>query len=137
MASRLPLRPIAVAAGGAVGSWLRWGTSADYPVAAGTFPVTTLVINVAGAALLGVVLVVLLDRRPSHPGWHALLGTGFLGAFTTFSTFAVEVVELTRTGDVVTAVVYATASVVLGLAAILLTMTATRRVTGVARPVVS
>lgn len=137
MAVRLPLRPMAVAAGGVVGSWLRWGAASAFPVAPGTFPLTTLGINVLGAGLLGVVLVALLDRPPPRTHWHALLGTGVLGAFTTFSTFAVEAVELTRTGRWPVAVAYLVASVVLGLAAVLLTMAATRRVLGVPGTAVS
>jgi CrcB protein len=128
---------VAVAVGGVVGSWLRWGTSAAFPVTSGTFPVTTLGINVLGAALLGVVLVAFLDRPPPRTHWHALLGTGVLGAFTTFSTFTVEAVELTRTGHWPVAVAYVVASMALGLGAVLLTMAATRRVLGVPRPVAS
>jgi CrcB protein len=134
VAARLSRTTVAVAVGGAVGSWLRWGTSSAFPVRSGTFPATTLAINVVGAALLGVVLVLLLDRRPARPGWHALLGTGVLGGFTTFSTFVVEAVELARAGDAVMAVSYVVASLVAGLAAILLTMGLTRRVVGLSPP---
>jgi CrcB protein len=128
---------VAVAVGGVVGSWLRWGAATEFPVTAGTFPVTTLGINVLGAALLGVVLVAFLDRTPPRTHWHALLGTGVLGAFTTFSTFTVEAVELTRIGHWPVAVAYLAASVVLGLVAVLLTMAATRRLLGVPRAVAS
>ena len=127
MAPRLPFRPAAVATGGVLGSWARWGVASAFPVKAGTFPVTTLAINVVGAALLGVVLVALLDRPPPRTGWHALLGTGVLGAFTTFSTFMVEAVELVRTGHALVALSYLVASLVLGMAAILLTLSFTRR----------
>lgn len=130
MAVRLPLRPLAVAAGGAVGSWLRWGASSAFPVSPGTFPVTTLAINVLGSALLGVVLVVLLDRSAPRTGWHALLGTGVLGAFTTFSTFAVESVELVRVGRWPVALAYVASSIGVGLAAVVVALAVTRRATG-------
>ena len=131
---RLPFRPLAVAIGGVLGSWARWGLAAAFPVAAGTFPVTTLAINVVGAALLGVVLVALLDVERPRTHLHALLGTGALGAFTTFSTFVVEAVELVRTGHAVVAGGYVAASLVAGLVAVLATMALTRRALGLAVP---
>jgi len=114
-----------------VGSWARWGVASAAPVAAGTFPTTTLVINVVGAALLGFVLVALLDVPPVHHRLHALLGTGVLGAFTTFSTFSVEAVELGRHGDVALAVGYVAASLALGVVAMLASLAGARRLLGV------
>jgi CrcB protein len=113
-----------------LGSWARWGLASAFPVAGGTFPVTTLAINVLGAALLGVVLVALLDREQPLTRLHALVGTGVLGAFTTFSTFTVESVELVRTGHPATAVGYVAISLSAGLGAVLATMALTRRVLG-------
>ena len=127
---RLPLRPFAVAMGGVLGSWARWGLASAFPVGRGTFPVTTLLINAVGAALLGVVLVALLDRGRPLTHLHALLGTGMLGAFTTFSTFTVEAVELVRTGHTATAVGYVGVSLAVGLTAVMATMALTRRVLG-------
>ncbi len=137
MAVRLPPRPLAVAAGGVVGSWLRWGVASAFPVAGGTFPVTTLAINVVGSAVLGAVLVTLLDRPPPRTHLHAFLGTGLLGAFTTFSTFTVEAVELVRTGHWPVAAAYLTASVALGLAAVLAAMVLVRRLLGAPPPTAS
>jgi CrcB protein len=119
-----------VAVGGVLGSWARWGLASEFPVSPGTFPVTTLAINVVGAALLGVVLVALLDRPAPRTHLHALLGTGVLGAFTTFSTWMVESVELVRTGHAATAVAYVVVSLVAGVAAVLATMAATRHLLG-------
>jgi fluoride exporter len=135
MAVRLPLRPLTVAAGGVVGSWLRWGAASAFPVASGTFPVTTFAINLVGAALLGIALVALLDVPRPRTHWHALLGTGVLGAFTTFSTLVVEAVELGRIGRWPVAVAYVVASLAAGLAAVLATLTLTRRVLGLTREV--
>jgi fluoride exporter len=109
-----PVRLAAVAVGGVVGTWARWGISATWPVRADRFPVTTMTINVVGALVLGVVLVALLDRRPARPLAHALVGTGVLGAFTTFSTLAVEVVVLTRLQRFWVAAAYLALSLVLG-----------------------
>lgn len=109
-----PTRLAAVAVGGAIGTWARWGISATWPVRPDRFPFTTLSINVLGAFLLGVVLVALLDRRPPRPVAHALLGTGVLGAFTTFSTLSVEVVVLIRLQRFWVASAYLASSLVLG-----------------------
>ena len=65
-----------------------------FPVEPNHFPTTTLVINLVGSALIGVVLVLFLDRRPPRLVTHSFLGTGILGAFTTFSTFAAELAGL-------------------------------------------
>ena len=120
--------------GGVLGSWVRWGLAAAFPVAAGTFPWTTFGINVVGAALLGIVLVALLDGSVPRTHLHALIGTGLLGTFTTFSTWMVESVELARTGHAAVAVAYVAVSLVVGVAAILLTMDLTRRALGRERP---
>lgn len=123
---------VGVAAGGAVGTALRWGVGSAWPVAAGTFPFTTLMINLVGSALIGVVIVLCLDRDPARPLMHSLLGTGLLGGFTTFSTFAVESTELLRTAHVGIAAVYVVGSVVGGLVCALAAMALTRRFAGVA-----
>ena len=132
---RLPARTFAVAAGGALGSWARWGISAGFRVLPGTFPVTTFAINVVGAAGLGIVVVLLLDRPAPRTHLHAFLGTGALGAFTTFSTFVVEAVELVRLGSIGVAAAYVVLSVAAGTAAVLATMALTRRVLGAVRAV--
>ncbi|CAN5688637.1 MAG: CrcB family protein [Iamia sp.] len=87
-----------VAAGGAVGSVLRWGVAAAWPTPAGGWGWSTVAVNLSGAFLLGLVLALLAGaaaRRGAAPRWHHLarlgLGTGLLGGWTTFSTLAVEV----------------------------------------------
>jgi fluoride exporter len=77
------------------------------------YPWATLGINVAGSCVLGGLLVA-TPRLPEQ--LSVALAVGLLGAFTTFSTFSVETLTLLRTGHVVAAISYATASVVLGLA---------------------
>lgn len=102
----------AVAAGGALGTLARVGVDRALPVAPGGWPVATLLVNVSGALLLGVVLTRVRDHRA-----RALLGTGVLGAWTTFSTFAVELDVLLRTRPLV-ALAYAATSVLAGLVAV-------------------
>jgi len=116
-----------IAIGGAFGSWMRWRLAVWFPVAPESFPTTTLVINLVGAALIGIVLVLYLDRHPQRLLLHSFLGTGILGAFTTFSTFTVETAELLRHSAAVTAVIYVIATVLGGVVATLASMRLTRR----------
>lgn len=116
-----PLSPralLVVGAGGAVGAVARYGLSRAFPVAAGTFPTTTFVINVAGAFVLAFLLETLVRRGAPEHWLRLLVGVGVLGAFTTFSTMATEIALLWRDGDGGIAVVYAAASVVTGVGAV-------------------
>jgi CrcB protein len=116
-----PLSPRAlliVAVGGAGGALARYGLARGFPVAAGTFPTTTFVINAAGAFLLAFLLEVLLRRGAPDHWLRLLVGVGVLGAFTTFSTMATEIALLWRDGEGGIAVVYAATSVVTGVVAV-------------------
>src|SRR3954469_11900362 len=75
------------------------------------FPYGTLVINITGSFLLGFVLTLIANRLVSDPGYRLLIGTGFLGAYTTFSTFSVDTLSLLERGDLLLALVNAGASV--------------------------
>lgn len=85
----------------------RWGIA---------FPWGTLLINVSGSFLIGLVLAVVASRFDNSPGARALLVTGFLGAYTTFSTFSFETVALGQRAAYLSAFTYALGSVVLGVA---------------------
>ena len=84
------------------------------PSGEGAFPVGTFVANISGAFLLGL-LMATLAGRPGPRVVRPLVATGFLGAFTTFSTFAVELVTLVDDEQVLMAVVYATATLAIGM----------------------
>ena len=121
-AARRPLLPPArsvalVAVGGAIGTAARYGVNRPFPVRAGELPMATFGENVVGAALLGLVVAILASRPTPSPGLRLLLATGTLGAFTTFSTLATEVVLLTRDSRVGLAFAYALATLAAGLAA--------------------
>lgn len=100
--------------GGAAGALVRVGLAA-LPWPDGGWPWTTLAVNLAGGFLLGL-LVGYLGRRPERERiLRPLLAIGFLGALTTMSSFALELVELSRDGRVVGALAYAVATVAGGL----------------------
>jgi CrcB protein len=129
MSERTRTRPAvlgAVAAGGALGASARYGVAQLVHVAPHTFPWATWWTNVTGSAALGVILVVLADRFPPAQYLRTFLATGFLGAYTTYSTFAVETNRLIRDGRAGLAIAYVGASLLGGLAAVGLGMLAGR-----------
>lgn len=113
-----PLPVLLVFVGGAVGTLARYEFS-QLP-APGGLPLPTFFVNIVGAFLLGVLLEGLLRRGPDA-GWRQntrlLLGTGFMGGFTTYSTFSVEVVTLTNNGRYAEGFGYAIVSLLCGVAA--------------------
>lgn len=111
-----PARYPVIAAGGAAGAAVRWAVATTLD-AGGGFPWATFVVNVAGCALLGLVLAEEWTHPASRLALHDLAGIGFCGGLTTFSTFAVEVVDLIDAGRTSLAVGYVLASVAGGLAA--------------------
>ncbi len=87
------------------------------------FPWATFAINVSGSVVLGFVAALCLNHPDeSRRNWYLLLGTGFCGGFTTFSTFSLETLELMQAGRVWTAAGYVTGSVAAGLLGVWLAM---------------
>lgn len=107
-----------IAIGGALGAVARWGVGGwVHGWAGAAFPWGTLAVNVGGSFLLGFAFLYL--ESVALPGeLRRFLAIGFLGAFTTFSTFAYESVALLRDGEWIRAGGYVSASVVLGLAGV-------------------
>lgn len=114
-----------VLVGGALGTFVRYAIEHAFPVGPGAWPWATFVINLCGALVLGALLEGLLRTGPDE-GWRRLVrvgvGTGVLGGFTTYSTFAVEADLLVRDGHALLAAGYALGSVVLGATAAVLGM---------------
>ena len=107
----------ALACGGVFGALSRYAISLALPTKTGQFPWGTFLINLSGSLVLGFLLVLLLEQFPRGRLARPVIGTGFLGAYTTFSTFMVETVLLIRDGHPGDAVAYLTSSTVLGLVA--------------------
>ncbi|MDU7428294.1 MAG: CrcB family protein [Actinomyces urogenitalis] len=110
--------PLAVFAGGALGTLVRAGLARLWPHTAGELPTATLAVNLVGALALGF----LLGRLALAPdtGWRRTLrlglGTGFMGGLTTYSTFIVEVEHLAGGTDLLGAATYLAGSLVAGVA---------------------
>lgn len=106
---------VAVAAGGVVGTAARYAVAAVFTVGVHGFPWPTLLVNLAGSLALGIVVGV-AGRDEHRPLLRPFLATGVLGAFTTYSTFAVETNDLLVTRPLL-AIAYVLLSVTGGLAA--------------------
>ncbi|GGH94012.1 fluoride efflux transporter FluC [Arthrobacter liuii] len=108
---------LAVAAGGLIGSELRYGLGLAFPDAPGSIPWATLAINISGSFVLAA-LTTLWIARPHTAFWlRAALGPGLLGSFTTFSAVVFASDQLARAGEHPVWAAYLGLSLVLGLAA--------------------
>lgn len=87
-----------IALGGALGACARYGIALLWPTAAGTFPLTTLVVNITGCAIMGVFMVLVTEVWTVHRLLLPFIGTGILGGYTTFSTYALDITDLIDTG---------------------------------------
>lgn len=105
-----------ISAGGLLGANARylvgrWVTDHSH----GSFPWGTLLINVAGSFVLGLYLTLVTERLSGRSATRLFFATGFLGAFTTFSTFSYETVDLIRDGKPILALTYVVASLLIGI----------------------
>ena len=122
----MPVRPVraqpsilaAIALGGALGTPARYGVAQLVHDGAGSFPWATWWINVSGSLVLGIVLALVLERFPPTRYLRPFVATGFLGSYTTYSTFAVETDLLVKNGHVAVALAYAVASLLAGFVAV-------------------
>ncbi len=117
------------AIGGALGALARWGVAEALPRPDGGWPWATLLVNLTGCLLIGVLTGALAGRSP-EPAWaRPFLAVGVLGGFTTYSAFAVEAVGLAEAGRVAAAGGYVLASVLGGVLAVAAGVRAVRRAT--------
>ena len=104
-----------VALGGGIGSILRYGVS--LMINAKYFPWPTLVVNIIGSFIIGLILALSIKEESFLYNWKLFLATGVCGGFTTFSAFSLENMELLQSGKYFLAATYIVVSVVLGIAA--------------------
>lgn len=116
---------IAIAIGGALGALSRYwavGTVSAYVEARfpdlDSFPFGTLVVNILGSLLIGVSYILIVEKMHLTPHGQAIVMVGFLGAFTTFSTFSLETLVMLQDGRTLAGFGYIFASVVICLAAV-------------------
>jgi CrcB protein len=104
-----------IAVGGSLGAVARYGLSTFvYHTTSETFPWGTLVVNLTGSFLIGVVIE-LFDTAIIPTEWRSLITIGFLGAYTTFSTYTLETVNLLRDGELRLATLNIVASNLIGI----------------------
>lgn len=102
-----------IAVGGALGALARFGLAntlnALIPL---RLPLATLTVNIVGSLLIGVIYVLIAEKMILQQEWRSILMVGFLGAFTTFSTFSLETVTLLENGQFGIALAYCVVSVI-------------------------
>lgn len=109
---------VAIAVGGALGALSRyWVVGLVTRLFERSFPYGTLAVNILGSFLIGIGYIVIVERLHVASEWHAILMVGFIGAFTTFSTFSLETVSLMQEGRLMAALTYIFSSVLVCLLA--------------------
>ena len=118
---------ISVALGGALGAVCRYWVSVSLLSVSGyKFPFATLSVNVIGSLLMGILYVLIVEKCGLPDQTRNILMVGFLGAFTTFSTFSLDAISLWQNGGQLMALIYVFATVALCLIAIIFAIWLTR-----------
>lgn len=121
-----------IAAGGAMGAVCRYGVAnavnalAKMRLGNEHFPYGTLAVNLIGSFLIGIMYVLITERLALHPDWRNVIMVGFLGAFTTFSTFSLEAVRLLENGLLLQSALYVMSSLLLCFVAVWVAIVFTR-----------
>ena len=103
---------LAVAFGGALGAMTRlFVYNVFQRTGSSAFPWATLTVNVLGSFLIGIAFILITERMALGPYWRGVVTIGFLGAFTTFSTFSMDVIGLLEQGSLSQAFLYVLSSV--------------------------
>ncbi|MFT6092488.1 MAG: CrcB protein [Pseudohongiellaceae bacterium] len=110
---------LSIAVGGALGAMSRYWLAAHVNnIANSQFPMGIFVVNVAGSFLIGVAFIFFAEKALLQEQWRPIVMVGFLGAFTTFSTFSLDALLLFQQGHYNTALLYTAASVIICLIAV-------------------
>lgn len=110
------MRIVLIALFGAIGTLARYALQGIVQIrTAGTFPYGTLLVNLSGCFLLGLIGQFTLNRMVIPPDWRVAIAVGFFGGYTTFSSFGWETAKILEDGDWIAAAGYVAASVVVGL----------------------
>lgn len=113
------IKYLMVGIGGFLGSVLRFWLGSFIGGRLGArFPYGTFVVNVTGSFLIGMVLAVLATKAHWSPNWRYLIPIGFIGGYTTFSAFEYETLQLFQDGQLLTAMLNITLSVIVGFVAV-------------------
>ncbi len=119
---------LAIALGGALGAVSRFGVNKLVAESFDSrFPIGTLLVNVLGSFAMGIFYVLIIEKGLLPAEWRPFIMTGLLGAFTTFSTYSLDALNLWQTGHVSMAVSYILMSVVSCLLAVWLAVTLAQR----------
>jgi fluoride exporter len=111
-----PLRLLLIATFGAAGTLARYGLQGLVQIRIGsTFPFGTLLINLTGCFLLGLIGQAMLNRMIVSPEWRVAIAVGFFGGYTTFSSFGWETAKMLESGEWLRATTYVAVSVIVGL----------------------
>lgn len=108
------MKIVMVMLGGFLGSICRFGLG-EWLTTTNSFPIGTFIINILGCFVLGWLLTFAALKKNIPANMVLLTGTGFIGSFTTFSTFSVETIYLVKSGHPLVAVLYIVASILIGL----------------------
>jgi len=113
------LKYLMVGIGGCLGSILRFWLGSYIGSKMGTrFPYGTLVVNITGSFLIGLVLALLTVRTQWSPTWRYLIPIGFIGGYTTFSSFEYETLRAIQEGQIGLGLLYVSTSLVFGFVAV-------------------
>lgn len=124
---------LVIAFGGGLGALARYGLSQMLPPHPGRFPWATFLTNVIGCLLIGVLMVLITEVWSAHRLVRPFLGVGFLGGFTTFSTYAVETRALLQPATVALAFIYLAGTLLGAMLAVIAGVWLTRAATGSVR----
>jgi CrcB protein len=118
---------LSIAIGGALGAMVRyWVSGCLLPISSYKFPYATFSVNVVGSLLMGILYVLIVERGGLPEQARHLLMVGFLGAFTTFSTFSLDAISLWQNGGQTMALIYVFSTVFSCLLAIIVAIWLTR-----------